>query len=119
MLLVHWARRAASRADCTAGNKQRDQNGDDGDHDQQLDQRETATVWSRRGSAGIVETLSSLRWSEMIRNETYERTRTESRLRKKQAMKSTSTSETQDTLRSRTYERGEETEDGTARPAID
>ncbi len=53
-LLVHWMRRAASRADCTAGKQQGDQDGDDGDHDQQLDQRETGRtamsqtkVWHR------------------------------------------------------------------------
>ena len=40
MLLMHWARRAASRAACTAGNEQGDQDGDDGDDDQELDQRE-------------------------------------------------------------------------------
>ena len=46
-LLVHWARRAASRADCTAGNKQRDQDGDDGDHHQELDQGEGRTMRPR------------------------------------------------------------------------
>ena len=41
-LLMHCMRRAASRADWTAGNKLRDQHGDDGDDDQQLDEREAA-----------------------------------------------------------------------------
>ena len=40
-LLIHCARRAASRADCTAGNKQGDQYGDDGDDDKELDQRKS------------------------------------------------------------------------------
>ena len=40
MLLTHCDRRAASRAAWTAGNKQRDQDGDDRDDDEQLDQSE-------------------------------------------------------------------------------
>ena len=41
MLLVHCMRRAASRAACTAGKQQRDQDRDDRDHDQEFDQRES------------------------------------------------------------------------------
>ena len=37
---MHWIRRAASRADWTAGRSRRDEDGDDGDDDQQLDQGE-------------------------------------------------------------------------------
>ena len=39
---------AASRTFCTAGSKQADQDGDDRDHDQQLDQREAAPPCSLR-----------------------------------------------------------------------
>ena len=46
---MHWIRRAASRADWTAGSKQGDQDGDDGDDDEQLDERERT-----RSAAGTV-----------------------------------------------------------------
>ncbi len=45
---MHWARRAASRADCTAGEQQSDQNGDDGDHYQEFDQREADSSRTHR-----------------------------------------------------------------------
>jgi hypothetical protein len=45
--------------------QERDQNCDDGDHDQQLDQRETATVWSGRDSLESSRHLSPSAWSEI------------------------------------------------------
>ena len=39
-LFAHWARRAVSRDDWIAGSKQSDQDGDDPDHEQELDHRE-------------------------------------------------------------------------------
>ena len=43
-MLTHCARRAASRADWTAGSKQGDQDRDDRDDHQQLDQGKAATM---------------------------------------------------------------------------
>ena len=40
-LLMHCARRAASRADCTAGKSSEIKHRDDRDHHQQFDQRES------------------------------------------------------------------------------
>jgi len=44
--------------------QQGDQNRDDGDHDQQLDQREATTAWPRSGSLESSRHVSSSPWSE-------------------------------------------------------
>ena len=43
-LLTQQVTLAASRTFCTAGNKQADQDGDDGDHHEKFDQRERGTM---------------------------------------------------------------------------
>ena len=72
-LLVHWMRRAASRAAWTAGSKQGDQHGDDGDHHQQFDQCKGSTMmhfgWTprRRNLGAQRDVKPTARRSRMLR----------------------------------------------------
>jgi len=55
-LFTHWVRAAASRTFCTAGTKQSDQDGDDGDHHQH-----SMSVNPRRVDAAAMMTLAEER----------------------------------------------------------